>query len=133
MVQREHAHVAGEPLDADGGARLGDEQVEQVVGVVERALTLDRQVVAELARRCRGGALEVGGELSGVAAGRARARRDRARAPGRSGRCQPEDEERRGDARDARTDDRDVGGDIVVERADRPIAASCAIHGEALA
>ena len=71
MVQREHAHMAGEPLDADGRARLGDKQVEQLVGVVERALTLDCQVVAELRGDVVEGALEVGGELSGVAAARA--------------------------------------------------------------
>ena len=71
MVQAEHAHVAGEPLDPDGGAGLGDHQVEQVVGVVEGALALDRQVRAELVGDVGQRALEVGRELAGVAAGRA--------------------------------------------------------------
>ena len=71
MIEAEHAHVAGEPIHADAGAALRRHQVEQVVGIVEAALAVDRHLGPELVGDLEQRALEVGRELAGVAAGRA--------------------------------------------------------------
>ena len=47
VVEAEHAHVAGESVHPDSGAGLGGHQVEQVVGVVEGTLAVDRHLGPE--------------------------------------------------------------------------------------
>ena len=70
VVEVEHAHVAGEPLHAYRRLALGEHQVEQVVGVIEAALTrgreLDTELVGDVAQRT----FEVRRELARVASRR---------------------------------------------------------------
>ena len=73
VVEAEHAHMTGEPLDAHLDSSLGAHQVEQVVGVVERPLGLDRRRGPELVGDIEERTLEVRRELPGIAPGRARA------------------------------------------------------------
>jgi hypothetical protein len=116
---------------AIGGPRLLRHQVEQVVGVVERALALNRHLVAELGGDVVQGALEVGGELARISTGR---------APGHAVALDEQDpmagrsqgEEGRGHTGDACAQDRDVGGRVRRERTRRPSGANCAIHGDRL-
>ena len=71
MVEAEHAHVTGEPLDTHLDPSLGAHQVEQVVSVVERPLGLDRRRGPELVGDVEERTFEVGRELAGIAPGRA--------------------------------------------------------------
>ena len=115
VVEAEHAHVAGEPIHADAGATLRGHQVEQVVGVVEGTLAVDRHLGPELVGDLEQRALEVGRELAGVAARRA-ACHPVTLDQDHSARCRTEREECRRDTGDPGSDDRDVGGCVGVKR-----------------
>ena len=115
VVQREHPHVAGEALDPDRRTGLRRHQVEEVVGVVERALALDRELRTELVGDVPKGPLEVGRELTGIPPGRPPTHAvtfDEQHPPGGGAKR----EERRRDARDPGTHDGDIGGRIRIER-----------------
>ena len=85
VVEREHAHVAGEPLDADGGAGLGGHEVEQLVGGVERPLGIDRLLRPERIGDVVERAFEVGGQLARIVAVAPRATRSRSMSITRCG------------------------------------------------
>ena len=120
MVTVEHAHVAGDALDADGRAGFRDHQVEQVVPVLQSALSGARCRDPELVRDVAERTLEVGRQLSGVPAGRAAGDpvtlHEHDAAAGLA-----HDEEGRGDSGDARTDHHDVRRRVAIERPRRPI------------
>ena len=131
VVQAEHAHVAGEPVDPDRGAGLGGDQVEQVVRVVEGALALDRHGRPELVGDLEEGPLEVGRELAGVPTGRAArhaiALHEQHAVVGRAKR-----EERGRDTGDPGTHDRDVRRGVRIERPGRPVGAQLGDPGRAV-
>ncbi len=115
LVEVEHAHVAGEPLDTNGGAGLRHHHVQQVMGVIESALCVDGLGRAELLGDVRERPLEVGRQLAGVSAGRSpgdAVALDQQHAVRR--RCQ--NEERRRNSRDPGTDHNDVGARLSRQR-----------------
>ena len=102
------------------GAALRGHQVEQVVGVVEGTLAVDRHLGPELVGDVEQRALEVGRQLAGVAARRATCH-PVALDQDHPTRGRAEREERRRDAGDPGAYDRDVGGCVGVERSRRTV------------
>jgi hypothetical protein len=120
VVQIEHPHPAGTPLDRNRGVDLVDDQVEQRMALVEEPFGRARRFGTELRCDVAQRPLEVGGQLARIAAG------------GATGESVPlheqhavvglaQDEERRGDSGDARTDDDHVGRRVAVERLRRRV------------
>jgi hypothetical protein len=119
VVAIDHAHVPVEPLDPDAGAGLRDHQIEQVVGGIEVALALDREVGPELVRDRRERSFEVRRQLSGIAT-RGSARQPVSLQKEHGPRGVPQREECRRNPGDPGADDGHVDRGVRLEGPHRP-------------